>query len=98
MDKVVSFWVNDIEDGYVEVKFDWINKNELGCLINTEHDNIIVINVVLSVVDTYIHEMVHYLYPKLTETQVLAKTQLIINRLTVEQIKSIFNEVTKLST
>ena len=98
MDKRVSFFTKQLETGEVEVKFGWIDKKTLGCLLNTENDSIVVINVALHIVDTYIHEWVHYINPGLTEKQVVAKTQLIINSLKVKQIQGIFNRLAKLAT
>lgn len=90
-DKLVKFLTTDVRDGYIELKFGWIDKRTLGGLFEPEDGTKIAINVALMVVDTFIHEIYHYHMPHLTEEQVLEKTQILLDRMTAIQIKEIFS-------
>ena len=91
MDRLTEFLTKDIRDGLIDLHFGWIDKSTLGGLFNDDNgDTKIVFNVALMIADTFVHEMYHYHMPHLTEEEVLKKTQSLLNRMTVKQIKDIF--------
>ena len=65
-------------------EFAWIAKHVYGlAIIEDKH---IVINTVVSLCDTAIHEMIHVDDPEKTEEQVCEETLKTIQRLTVEEL------------
>ena len=73
--------------------FGWVDKRTVG-VIDFEEEKII-INLELFVVDTYIHEYLHAVYPNLNEKKIQKKTICYIKRLTVKEIRQLCKKILK---
>lgn len=94
MDKVIRFLTKDVRDGNIDLHFGWIDKITLGGLFHDKDGNSkIVFNICLMIVDTFVHEMYHFHLPHLSEKEVIRRTQSLMNRMTVKQIKELFTFV-----
>lgn len=69
------------------LKFGWIDKNTFG--LYTHETKKVKINIVLAIVDIFIHEAMHEKYPNATEKLVSAKTARKMNRLSIKEHKEI---------
>ena len=74
-----------------EFRFEWLNKQTCGCAIF--EDKLIVINYILCLADTIIHEMIHIAEPGWNEKKVLEETYKTLQRLTVEELTELVKEV-----
>jgi len=83
MDEIINF----IEKQEFEILIGWLSKNHFGA-IDREKDRIC-INLHLLIAETFIHEFLHYKYPKLSEEKIIQKTDKKITRLKVAEIKKI---------
>lgn len=70
-----------------DLVFGWIDKKTLGKIdfVNER----ITINLDLEVVDTYVHEWLHNVYPHLSERAIVKKTRKYVNRMTVARIRKL---------
>jgi hypothetical protein len=96
MDRKVRSILKSLKKDKVEVGLGWIDKACYG-IYNPTTFPTIVINIHLIVVDTFIHELLHHKFPKLTENQILDRTRKFINRLTKLQITELCQEILKLA-
>lgn len=73
--------------GVCSVKFGWIDKHTFG-LYSFEGKKV-KINIILALVDIFIHEYIHEKNPNATEKQVIKKTARKLHRLSRNEIKEI---------
>jgi hypothetical protein len=76
--------IDFIESREYELKYSWITKDVEGVICF--EPQIIAINICLLVVETFIHEYLHYKHPELEEEQIIAKTTRYIKRLTKKEL------------
>lgn len=70
-----------------KLNFGWIDKNTFG-LYDTDTKQV-KINLVLALVDIFVHEFIHEINPKATEKQIVKKTARKMNRLRIKEHKEI---------
>jgi len=80
-----------IEESDCIIVADWIDKQTFACIFF--EDFRIILNIPLLVVDSFIHEFMHYKYAYLGERTIIRKTDKKIQRLTVKQIHEIFGNI-----
>lgn len=83
-----------IKDFIREVEFEigWTSKKSVG--VYDPKEDTVIINIYLLVVETVIHEYMHYQYPKLEEDKIEKMAQAKVSSLTVNQIMEIYSLVT----
>ena len=76
-----------LESGEYEIKFEWINKQTYG-LIDREKQ-IIYLNFYLLIIETLVHEYLHYSSGSDNEKFIEKKTDKVVDRMTVKEIKKL---------
>lgn len=85
-----------IEGQEYEILIGWLGKNHYGAIDPEKYR--ICINLHLLIAETFIHEFLHDKYPKLSEEEIIKKTDRKIKRLKVSEIMEITKQVMIYST
>ena len=80
IDNILEF----VRESNYDIEFRWINKTTMGYIHPARQK--IYINIILSVVDTFLHEYLHEKYPDLDEDKIVEKTIALTRRMTKKQI------------
>ena len=69
------------------LKFGWINKEDLGYFDFDKCE--VKINMALLMIETFVHECTHYLFPKASEKEVIKMTCKKMNKMTRKEMSEI---------
>ena len=86
----------DIRNRKIKIVFAFIDKETLGLYATlSDGKHILIINLDLLIVDTFIHELCHHNHPTFSESKVYKLTTRKVNRLSMKEIKEISKLVMK---
>lgn len=75
----------------VEFRFEWIDKKTFGLAYS--EDKLVIVNHVLSIADTIVHELIHVDDPEKSEEDVIEETFKTLQRLTISELTELVKHV-----
>ena len=75
--------VYEFLDDY-EIEFGWVNKNAYGII--DPQQGVVVINIILMIAETFLHEFYHYKFPEASEAEVEGMARERVKNMTVPEI------------
>ena len=82
-----------LNDGEYEIEIGWIDKTTDGIIV--EDAKKITLNLYLMLTSTMVHEMMHALFPAMSERRIETKTRKYILKMSVEEIQQLAEELLK---